>query len=279
MAIADHIMEKMEVVASDRQQVGLVDRVEGQRVKLTRHDSPDGQHHYIPLTWVERVDTHVHLNVPAATVFSGWPGRGAGTTASGAGLVTEGRKQPNWLAWAALVAGLLALLLFGVRGCDRKKGEVTETVTTTTTAAGAPAASATAPVTTTPFNDNVKAFLASDAPAPKTFTFDKVLFDTASSTIKADEAATVDALATTLAVYPNAKVKLIGYTDARPVAGGNDKLGADRAAAVAKALEAKGIAAGRIETATGGASDPAATNATAGGQAENRRTELVVTAK
>lgn len=274
MVTAAQIMPKMEVMSSDRQKVGLVDHVGGERIKLTRHDSKDGQHHYIPVTSVDRVDQHIHLNVPAASVFGAWPGY---YTASGAGAVAVGKKSPNWLAWAALIAGLLALLLFGLKGCDRKTSEVTDTVTTTTTAA-APAA-APAAATTTSFNDEVKTFLGSNEPAPRTFAFDKLKFDTASSTIRPDDLATVDALAQTLTTYPAARVKLVGYTDARAVAGGNVKLGADRAAAVAKALEAKGIAADRIETATGGANDPAASNATSGGQAENRRTELVVTAK
>jgi outer membrane protein OmpA-like peptidoglycan-associated protein len=41
-------------------------------------------------------------------------------------------------------------------------------------------------------------------------------------------------------------------------------------------LAGKGIAADRVETASGGEGDPADTNATAGGRFENRRTELVV---
>ncbi|WP_281173278.1 DUF2171 domain-containing protein [Deinococcus pimensis] len=36
--------------------VGTVDRVEGNYVKLTRNDAPDGRHHWIPLSWVERAD-------------------------------------------------------------------------------------------------------------------------------------------------------------------------------------------------------------------------------
>jgi len=41
-------------------------------------------------------------------------------------------------------------------------------------------------------------------------------------------------------------------------------------------LVTKGVDAGRIETASGGAEDPVASNSTAQGEAENRRTELVV---
>ena len=60
------IREHMEVVGSDGQHVGTVDHLEGQdQIKLTRNDSPDGRHHYIPTDWVDRVDDTVHLNKPA----------------------------------------------------------------------------------------------------------------------------------------------------------------------------------------------------------------------
>lgn len=44
-------------------------------------------------------------------------------------------------------------------------------------------------------------------------------------------------------------------------------------------LVVQGIDASRIETVSGGEADPVDTNATAAGQAENRRTELVVTSR
>lgn len=58
---ASGIREEMEVLASDGSRVGIVDGVEGGRIKLTRKDSPDGEHHYVELDSVERVDEHVHL--------------------------------------------------------------------------------------------------------------------------------------------------------------------------------------------------------------------------
>lgn len=56
------ITEHMPVYASCGKQVGTVDKVEDGKIKLTAKDSKDGQHHYLPISMVDRVDTHVHLN-------------------------------------------------------------------------------------------------------------------------------------------------------------------------------------------------------------------------
>ena len=61
MTEASSIQKHMEVRSADGSHVGTVDGVEGQRIKLTRNDSPDGEHHYVDLSSVERVDEHVHL--------------------------------------------------------------------------------------------------------------------------------------------------------------------------------------------------------------------------
>lgn len=61
MVEASGISADMEVLAADGSHVGGVDGVEGDRIKLTRKDSPDGEHHYVGLDSVERVDAHVHL--------------------------------------------------------------------------------------------------------------------------------------------------------------------------------------------------------------------------
>jgi len=51
------IREKMKVIGSDQQPVGTVDKVEGERIKLTRSDpQAGGQHHYIPADWVDSVE-------------------------------------------------------------------------------------------------------------------------------------------------------------------------------------------------------------------------------
>ena len=67
MVNASQIREHMEVVGSDGQHVGTVDKVEGDRIKLTKNDpQAQGQHRYIPLDIVESVEQNaVSLNLPA----------------------------------------------------------------------------------------------------------------------------------------------------------------------------------------------------------------------
>ena len=72
-SFASRIAEHMDVIASDGSKVGTVDHMEGtDRIKLTKTASPDGQHHFIPLSWVDHVDQHVHLNKHAEAVKAGW---------------------------------------------------------------------------------------------------------------------------------------------------------------------------------------------------------------
>ncbi len=51
-----NIKEHMPVIGADGQRIGTVDNLEGDRIKLTRHDSPDGQHHFISTDMVDSVD-------------------------------------------------------------------------------------------------------------------------------------------------------------------------------------------------------------------------------
>ncbi len=67
------IQEHMDVYASCGKKVGVVDHVEGDSLKLARKDSPDGQHHFVPLSWVGRVhDRHVHLTKNSVETETGW---------------------------------------------------------------------------------------------------------------------------------------------------------------------------------------------------------------
>lgn len=192
-------------------------------------------------------------------------------------------KKFNWLPWLLLALGLIALL-FALSRCGRDDPAAVAPVTNTADAAQAPgevvattpnAASATALAGTS----GLGTYLAGSEPTPRTFTFEKLNFDTAKSDIRAADAAEVNDIAATLGKYPTAKIRIAGYADARGDAAANQTLGKARADSVKQALVAKGVDATRIETVSGGESDPVDTNATGTGQFENRRTELVVTAR
>ncbi|MGH2534420.1 MAG: DUF2171 domain-containing protein [Thermomicrobiales bacterium] len=72
MAMTDRtqIQEHMPVVCSNNVQFGTVDRVEGNFIKLTKDDQ--GQHHWIPMDWVNKVDQHVHIDRPGQQAMQEW---------------------------------------------------------------------------------------------------------------------------------------------------------------------------------------------------------------
>jgi hypothetical protein len=75
--VAPHfIKEHMEVVGSDSVHVGTVDHMEGaDEIKLTATDeAADGEHHFIPLAWVDKVDKDkkVRLKQSGAEAKARW---------------------------------------------------------------------------------------------------------------------------------------------------------------------------------------------------------------
>jgi hypothetical protein len=60
------IKEHAAVIGADGVHVGTVDHVQGDRIKLTKQDSVDEKHHYIPLALVaETEDGTVRLSANA----------------------------------------------------------------------------------------------------------------------------------------------------------------------------------------------------------------------
>jgi hypothetical protein len=53
---ADQIREHMEVIDDNGQHCGTVDHVDGDRIKLARSDSKDGQHHYVSMSQVAGIE-------------------------------------------------------------------------------------------------------------------------------------------------------------------------------------------------------------------------------
>lgn len=79
------ISEHMPVVGVDDQQIGRVDRVEGNAIKLTTSDATDEQRHFVPIDWVTGVDDRVHLGIPSDQAVRTWmsspPGEASGMDA------------------------------------------------------------------------------------------------------------------------------------------------------------------------------------------------------
>ena len=214
------------------------------------------------------------------------------------------KKGPNWLPWilAALGILLLLLLLSQCGGEDREETATTateQTTTTTTTTDGAIAGGTTGalgagdtastgptgvatvnvPGASTSVSTGLQPYLAGAEPVGRRFTFDRLNFATGSAELPADASQTINTVAQALAASPTAAVRVEGYADARGSDTANQQLAAQRANAVAQALIAAGVPAARVTAASGGEGNPVDTNATGSGQAENRRTDLVVTAR
>ena len=65
------IQPHMPVVCSNNGQFATVDHVDkGNSIKLTKDDQ--GQHHWIPMDWVTRVDQHVHVDRPGDQAMREW---------------------------------------------------------------------------------------------------------------------------------------------------------------------------------------------------------------
>ena len=86
------IREDMKVTGSDGQPVGTVDKVEGNRIKLTRKDpAAQGQHHYIPLDWVATVEqAAVKLNKSAREAQQSWQGEQGASSGATGGAMSSG---------------------------------------------------------------------------------------------------------------------------------------------------------------------------------------------
>jgi hypothetical protein len=75
MANAHDIQEHAEVIGADGVHLGTVDHVDGDRIKLSKADSPQfegqgGKHHWIPIGLVARVEGDtVRLSANADVAF------------------------------------------------------------------------------------------------------------------------------------------------------------------------------------------------------------------
>jgi outer membrane protein OmpA-like peptidoglycan-associated protein len=82
----------------------------------------------------------------------------------------------------------------------------------------------------------------------------------------------LDAIAAILVQYPNAKFSVEGHTDSDGSTAFNQKLSESRANVVKDAMIKRGISASNIIAIGFGETAPIASNKTAAGKAQNRRT-------
>lgn len=197
------------------------------------------------------------------------------------GYVEPERKTNIW-PWLLLGAAAIAAFL-AMRSCNTAEApapvETTKVETTAPATTGAVESVTLADntkldITPGTITYNLYKFVTSGEATPKTFTFDKLNFDTGSAAIRAEDQATIASIAAIMKAYPKVKASIVGYTDATGNAAANEKLSAERSANVMKAIVAKGVDAGRLTSKAGGIAQ------TKGGADQNaRRTDLVVIEK
>ncbi len=101
-----------------------------------------------------------------------------------------------------------------------------------------------------------------------------VHFNTNQATLTPQGEATLSQAAVAMKANPNAHLRLEGYTDSTGTPAANQSLSQQRAMAVANYLKGQGIDGSRLTGGGFGQAQPAATNATDAGKADNRRVEL-----
>ena len=109
------------------------------------------------------------------------------------------------------------------------------------------------------------------------FSFDKAInFKVNSDEIQGDSPKDIRQTAKALRKYPDAKVKVVGYTDSIGEADYNLDLSKRRAQAVADLLIKDGVPAANVTAIGMGENNPIASNNTAAGRAQNRRVEIEI---
>lgn len=202
----------------------------------------------------------------------------------------------RWL-WPA-VAVAVALLLWGVRSSRHRQPEVAF-VDTSRTVGGEVVAPIAPPVTVgiarivLPSGDSldvgeasnegtIVGFLRDPAKSPdKTswFVLDRMQFETNSATLKPESQTQIQNVAKILKAYPQASVKIGGYTDNVGSEAANRKLSQKRAQSTRRAIIVAGVPAARVSAEGYGSAHPLADNSTEEGRAKNRRTSLLITKK
>ena len=202
----------------------------------------------------------------AATSMASHVKSGVGNAAH---QVEEEGKKNNWLLPLIIILAAIALLWYFSRSCGETR-QSTAANTDTTTAVQSPDTSAAvaAPAPTGPVSIKVKLpngkeldaykggiedqlvtflsgdwkSLSDDSLKAKWFNFDNLNFTTGTATLVPESEKQLDNIAEILKAFPDAKIKIGGYTDVTGNAAANKKLSQDRADAAKNGLDKRGVA-------------------------------------
>jgi outer membrane protein OmpA-like peptidoglycan-associated protein len=229
---------------------------------------------------------------PLATLFNGGrtaavhdvaverPGTERRAVETGPELPT--RRGRPWLPLALLAALILiAIPLF--RGARRNISTLPPGAVPTHRMGPAEKAPLTLPngqtlaVPTTSAAYGLATFLAGDAPAPQRFTLTPLNFNFGTAQLTAGSPATVDDIAAVLNAYPSSTIMIESHTDNVGTPEANVELSLARSEAIKQLLVVRGVNATQLTASGLGQASPLASNDTAEGRAQNRRTEIVVT--
>ena len=107
------------------------------------------------------------------------------------------------------------------------------------------------------------------------FVTNNILFETGKATLKPESMEEIEKVADYMKKNPNARFEVQGHTDNQGSDKINDPLSQQRAEAVVKALEEKGVDPFNLRAVGKGAHEPVADNKTEEGRAKNRRVEFI----
>lgn len=203
------------------------------------------------------------------------------------GAAGSARSAGRWVPWlAAVVVGIAVLAgLRNAQSPDKAAGTLPTPASAIITEAPPVLARVTLPdgsVLILPEGSaalELARFLSGAEPAPRAIRFEELGTAPAEGRFDAQGAEAVRAVARVMESWPSARVRIEAHTDSQGEADANLSASATRAEAVKALLAQAGIDSGRMAAEGLGEEQPIATNETAEGRAQNRRTVIVVTGK